>query len=428
RPRGRPPVLKRVDANHFQGKKVTVVGMGRSGIASANLLFDLGAVVSLTEISDNASTRRAAAKLKSSAIKVELGRHTPEMINQAGLVVVSPGVADSALPLIRAVERDIPILNEIELGWLVCPAAIIATTGTNGKTTVATLIGKALEKNGERVWTCGNIGNPFCGEVEKMRAGDFVSLEVSSFQLERISGFKPKIALILNFSRNHLDRYRGMEEYLEAKKRIFKNQDKSDFLVLNSADEALKGLAGGTKAKVVFFSQSKEFNPNQAAVLAVAEVLGIERKLVLEVFREFKGVEHRLEQVTLINQVRFINDSKATTVDSTAWALKNTAGPLILIAGGREIGNDYSIILGLAREKVKEAILIGEASGRIKQAFSGLFPVSEAATVEDAVRMAFSKSSRADTVLFSPMCKSFDMFANFEERGKAFKQAVYNLR
>ena len=405
-----------MELDYFRGKRVTVVGLARSGLASANLLFDLGASVSVTDVSDNQAVRLAAAGLKSLRIKTELGRHTPETIDQADFLVVSPGVADSALPLIWAAQRNIPVLSEIELGWLVCPATVIAVTGTNGKTTVTTLIGRVLEKSGKRVFTCGNIGRPFCQEVLKMQTGDFVSLE-----------FKPKVAAILNFSRNHLDRYPGMREYLEAKKRIFMNQDSSDFLVLNSFDEGLKALSQDAQAKTVFFSEAPGLNPNQAAVLAIASLLRVDQELALEVFREFKGVEHRLEQVAEINQVKFINDSKATTVDSAVWALNNTAGPLILIAGGREKGNDYSAILELARRKVKAAVLIGEARGRIRQAFDGLIPVTEARTLEEAVRLAYGKSSPLDTVLFSPMCKSFDMFSDFEERGRVFKQAVSNL-
>ncbi len=413
--------------DYFKGKKVTVAGLARSGFASANLLYDLGADVSVTDNQDNDSTRTYASQLKSKNIKIEIGRHSPEFIKDKDLLVVSPGIPDTALPIVLAKQFQIPIISEIELAWLLCPATVIAVTGSNGKTTVTTLIGKILEAGGKKVFVSGNIGNPFCSEVEKMEAGDFVSLEVSSFQLENIHEFKPKIALILNFACNHLDRYKDLQEYLAAKKRIFINQDKSDYLVLNHDDPAVKELAKETKANVVYFSQMPDLNLNQAAVLAVASILGIDKELCLEVFRAFKGIEHRLEYVAKINNVTFINDSKSTTVDSTIWAFKNISCPIVLIAGGKDKGSDYSIILDLIRKKTREVILIGEAREKIKSALRGFLSIDEAPTLEEAVNLAFSKAKSGDCVLLSPMCSSFDMFLNYEERGKIFKQAVFNL-
>ena len=413
--------------DYFKDKKVTVAGLARSGFASANLLYDLGADVSVTDNQDNDSTRTYASQLKSKNIKIEIGRHSQDFIRGKDLLVVSPGIPDTALPIVLAKQFQIPVISEIELAWILCPATVIAVTGSNGKTTVTTLIGKALEAGGEKVFILGNIGNPFCSEVERMEAGDFVSLEVSSFQLEKVHEFKPKIALILNFGCNHLDRYKDLQEYLQAKKRIFMNQDKSDYLVLNCDDPVVKELAKETKAKVVYFSQTPDLNPNQAAVLAVASILGINKELCLEVFREFKGIEHRLEYVTEINNVTFINDSKSTTVDSTIWAFKNISCPIVLIAGGKHKGIDYSIVSDLIREKAREVILIGEAKEKIKNALEGFLSIDEASTLEEAVKLAFSKAKSGDCVLLSPMCSSFDMFLNYEERGKVFKQAVFDL-
>ena len=413
--------------DYFKDKIVTVVGLARSGSACANLLSDLGAEVCVSDNQDNAATRSYAAALEAKSIKVELGGHSPEFIRNRDLVVVSPGVSNISPAIIWAEQFKIPIISEVELAWTLCPATVIATTGTNGKTTVTTLIGKILEAKGERVFVCGNIGNPFCGEVEKMQAGDYVALEVSSFQLERIKAFQPKISLILNFSSNHLDRFSGLKEYLQAKKRIFLNQGKSDYLVLNRLDPSLRQLSGETQAEVVYFSQEADTNLNQAAVLAVGAILGIDEKLCRQVFSQFKGIEHRLEEVAEIKAVKFVNDSKATNVNSTIWALRNIASPVVLIAGGRGKGNDYSLILDLVRQKVKEAILIGEARGKITQAFRGVLPLEEAETLEEAVKKAFAKAAPGDCVLFSPMCKSFDMFANYEERGRVFKKAVSEL-
>ena len=415
------------NSEQFKNKRVVIIGLARSGVASANLLFDLGACVSITDSKDSEATRAAVSKLKSKEIKVELGSHSREFIQDNDLVVISPGVPNNAECLIWAQERKIPVISEIELASTLCPATIIAVTGSNGKTTVTTLIGKIIEASGKRAFVCGNIGTPFSGEVAKMQKGDFVSLEVSSFQLERIRDFKPKISLILNFTRNHLDRHKDMQEYLDAKKRIFMNQDKDDFLVLNQDDPVLRDLAKEAKAKVVYFSGSAEFNPDQAAVLSVGEILGIDKKIILNVFKDFKGIQHRLEYVAEINRVKFINDSKATTADSAIWALTNIKSPVFLICGGRHKGVDYSVILPSAAEKVREVILIGEAKEFIRSSLKGTLPMSEAATLEEAVKAAFLKASPGDCVLLSPMCSSFDMFSSYEERGDCFKKIVLSL-
>jgi len=415
------------NSEYFRDKKVTVVGLARSGLSCANLLYDLGADVSVTDNQDNDAVRLNTAKLKSKDIKIELGKHSPEFIENRDLLVVSPGVNNSSLPIIWAQNQKIPIISEIEVAWILCPATVIAVTGTNGKTTVTTLIGKILEAKGEKVFVCGNIGNPFCDEVSEMEEGNFVSLEVSSFQLERVKTFKPKVSVILNFTCNHLDRYRNIQEYFEVKKRIFMNQDESDYLVLNYQDSAVRELAKETRACAVYFSKNKDLNPNQAAVLAVGSTLGIDEELVLHIFSEFRGIEHRLEYVVEINNIKFINDSKATTVDSAMWALQNISQPIVLIAGGRDKGSDYSVILDLARKKVKELILIGEAKKKIEDTFRGFLPINEAATLEEAVNIASYKARPGDCVLLSPMCSSFDMFSNYEERGKAFKKAVQEL-
>ncbi|MBU4346135.1 MAG: hypothetical protein KKH29_02270 [Candidatus Omnitrophica bacterium] len=415
------------NTDYFKDKKVTVVGLGRSGVSCAKVLSDLGAQVSVTEAQDNNLVRLQALELKSKNTKIELGRHSQEFIRGRDLIVVSPGVTDEALPMIWAKGFKIPIISEIEVGWILCPATIIAVTGTNGKTTVTTLIGKILEAQKKKVFVCGNIGNSFCGELDKMGISDFVSLEVSSFQLETIEMFKPDISVMLNFGLNHLDRYKDMQEYLKAKKRIFMNQDESDYLVLNSQDPVLRDLAQGAKVNVVYFSGTQSLNPNQAAVLTMGSILGIEKELCLEVFSKFKGVEHRLEHVAESGNIEFINDSKSTNVDSTIWALKNIRKPVILIAGGRDKGSDYSIILDLIRRNVKAMIILGEAREKMKDTLGGFIPIDEVPTLKEAVKAAFYKAASGDCILLSPMCSSFDMFSNFEERGMVFKKAVYDL-
>lgn len=404
-----------------------VVGLARSGVACANLLYDLGADVSVTDNRDSEDSRAHRLQLKSEAIKVELGRHSQAFLKDKDLLIVSPGVPPGALPIQWAKEFNMSLMSEIEFAWILCPAVVIAVTGSNGKTTVTTLIGKMLEACGKRAVTCGNIGTPFSQEVQKLSDKDFVSLEVSSFQLENIQKFKPEISVILNFSCNHLDRHKDMQEYLETKKKIFMNQDKNDVVVLNEDDPVVKGLAREIKARVVFFKQAKEFNPNQAAVLSVGSILELDKEVTLKVFREFKGIEHRLEQVAQINNIKFINDSKATTADSTLWALKNIENPILLIAGGKDKGIDYEVILDVAVKKVKEVILIGEAKEKIAQVLKGSLPIDGAGTLEEAVLKAYRKAVPGDVVLLSPMCSSFDMFSSYEERGRVFKGVVYDL-
>ncbi|MFH1398146.1 MAG: UDP-N-acetylmuramoyl-L-alanine--D-glutamate ligase [Candidatus Omnitrophota bacterium] len=416
-----------INKDYFKGKAIAIVGLAKSGLSCANLLHNLGARVSVTDNLDNDSTRLNAQKLKSPRIKFELGRHSHKFIKGRDMVVVSPGVPDNASPIAWAKEEGIPVISEIEVAGIICPGTIIAVTGSNGKTTVTTLIAKILKKAGKKVFTCGNIGNPFCGEVRRIKKDDFVVLEVSSFQLEKTDSFKPRVSVILNFCRNHLDRYKDMREYLEAKKRIFKNQDKGDFLVLNADDQRLKGLARGQKVKVVNFTKTAKFNPNQAAVVKVVSIFGIKQDLCAKVFKEFKGIEHRMEYVGVLNKVKFINDSKATTAESTVWALENINSRIILIAGGKHKGVDYSLVLAQARKKVKRAILMGEARDKIKQAFKKTLPVDYALSMEEAVKKAYLNAAAGDCVLLSPMCSSFDMFISYEDRGRVFKKTVNRL-
>lgn len=413
--------------NYFKDKKITIVGLARSGVACANLLHRSGAFVCITDIKDNAQTQEASAKLCSRDILVELGKHSQEFIKNADLIVISPGVALDAQPIKWAKEFNKPVISEIEVASILCPAPIIAVTGSNGKTTVTTLIGRVIAASGKKVFVCGNIGNPFCGEIEKMQEGDFVVLEVSSFQLETIKDFKPKIAVILNLTPNHLDRYRNMQDYGDAKKRIALNQDSNDFLVLNGDDALLKDMASNVNSKVVFFNKQDGLNPNQSTVLCVGKILGIDQHLILDVFNNFKPLEHRLEEVCSIKGVKFINDSKATTADSAIWAIKNINTPIILIAGGRHKGIDYRVIIEPAREKVKHLILIGEAKEKIAADLGGEFQIENASTLGEAVHRAGALAKPGYSVLFSPMCSSYDMFLDYEDRGRAFKKIVLNL-
>lgn len=415
---------------NYKNKKVVVVGLARSGVAASFLLKSLGAEVFVSDSSSNDKLKELAGGLIKEGIKVELGAHTLDFIRDKDLVVISPGVSDRSQAVIWAEQFKIPIISEIELAWQNCPAKVIAVTGTNGKTTVTSLIAEVIKAYGNKSFALGNIGRPFSSEIPNLKSEDFVSLEVSSFQLERIDKFKPNVAVILNLTCDHLDRYKDMSEYLRAKERVFLNQDQNDYLILNYDDPALKALAKGLEPRVIFFSlrdNPHNLNPNQLAVMAVASALGIPENICLSVFRDFKGVEHRLEQVRVLNDIKFINDSKATNVDSAAWALRNTRGQAIMIAGGRDKNIDYGAISDLIRDKVKLLVLIGEAKEKIRSALGGVLPIKEASTLDEAVNLSYAQAKSGDCVLFSPMCASFDMFENYEHRGKVFKEIVNKL-
>ena len=416
--------------SHYKDKKVVVIGLARSGIAAAHLLQKAGAEVFVTDSSSNDALKGLAGELIRKGIKVELGAHTLNFIRDKDLVVISPGVSDKSQAIIWANEFKIPIISEIELAWQNCAAKVIAVTGTNGKTTVTSLIAEVLKASGKKSYALGNIGTPFSLEAGNLKPTDFVSLEVSSFQLERIVKFKPQVALILNLAPDHLDRYKNMSEYLSAKKRVFLNQDQNDYLVLNHDDPALRALAKEARARVVFFSSQdnpRNLNPNQLAVMAVARVLGIAENICGEVFRNFKGVEHRLEQVRVLKDIEFINDSKATNVDSAVWALRSTSRQAIMIAGGRDKNIDYGAISDLVKKKVKLLVLIGEAKEKIRSVLGGIVPIKEALTLDEAVNLSYAQAKGGDCVLLSPMCASFDMFENYEHRGRVFKEIVNKL-
>ncbi|MBI5873527.1 MAG: UDP-N-acetylmuramoyl-L-alanine--D-glutamate ligase [Candidatus Omnitrophica bacterium] len=414
-----------------QNKKITVVGLARSGIAAAKFLKSLGAHVSVTEKNRTPALEEAAAKLSDRGIAVELGEHSRSFIDGRDLVVISPGVRPDSEPVVWAQGLGIDVVSEIELAADFCPAPIVAITGTNGKTTTTTLVGEIVRACGKRAHILGNIGTPFSSQVQDIRKEDLVSLEVSSFQLETIKNFHPKVAVILNVTPDHLDRYANVAEYLGVKKRIFMNQDESDYLVLNYGDRFLREIAPQTKAKVIFFNKDAseaEFNQNQMAALAVVKALGLKREACLEVFRDFKGVEHRMEFVRNLGGIEFINDSKATNIDSTIWALKNIKKSAVLIAGGRDKGSDFASIKDLIREKIREVVLVGEASERIARAWKDVLPIEQVKTFPEAVSAAYNKARAGEMVLFSPMCKSFDMFTDYEHRGRTFKDLVNKLK
>ncbi len=409
----------------IKDKKVTILGAARSGLAAADLVIRLGG---LAKISDSKPSEHNLRNLVGS----EWGGHTQEFIQDSDYVVVSPGVRIDSQAVRWAKEKRIEVIGEVELAFRVCPCPIVAITGSNGKTTTTTLIAEILKAAGKKVFLVGNIGKPFSSEVLNLKETDIVVLEISSFQLESTLTFKPHVAVWLNFSQNHLDRHKDLEEYFDAKKMIFKNQDANDFAILNDAQTEFKNLARSLKSKVLFFNRPGESpgitNPNYLAAMCAAKALGVADEISQKVFREFKGVEHRLEFVRSLGGVDYINDSKSTTAEAGRWALERLEKPGILICGGSDKHIDYKDLKPLVAQKIKYMIAIGQISQQIKQTFQDVVGLEVSDTLASAVETAQKKAASGDCVILSPMTASFDMFKDYEDRGRTFKEIVGHLK
>ncbi len=443
-------------------KTATVVGLGISGFGAALLLSRKGWRVRVTESADDPQIRRRAEALsKEKNIELEIGSHTKDFVKGSRLVIASPGAKNESVPLVWAEELKIPVIDEIELGYRFCPARIVAVTGTNGKSTTTTLIGEILKAGGYDAVVCGNIGYSFCEKILGLGRKSVIVLEVSSFQLQRTAAFRPYVALFLNITQNHLDRHAGFKEYLDSKLKIFANQKRSDWAILNYKDKHLKAAYKGRKAKALYFGASadvdgaclkqgaiyvrsaneiKRFvrtdefplkgshNANNVMAATLAGLIfNVKPETIRHALRAFKGLEHRFEFVRDVGGVTFINDSKATTVDAAMSAMRALNTPVILIAGGRDKGSDFTILRNMVEEKVKGIVLIGEAKNKIRTQLLGTTSMYDAKDLREAVACSFDLAQRGDTVLLSPMCASFDMFKNFEQRGEIFKQIVNAL-
>lgn len=439
--------MKREKMAVMPGKKITVVGAQKSGMALAKLVDHLGGKVKVSEQSSDAHVLSCFKNwAQTRNIPLEFNGHTRTFIEDSDLLLLSPGVSFKANPVRWAQDKGIPVLGEIEFAFQFCSVPVIAVTGSNGKTTTVTLIRELLKKAGFKPCLCGNVGSPFSEHVLNPNY-DFFILEISSFQLESLlepnscwrnpgandfyfKGFKPFISIVLNLSENHLDRHADMQEYARAKKRIFLNQDKDDHAILNGEDSWTRKISLGIKPRISFFDTREDTetyqinNPNHLAVLEVAKILRIDLRLCKEVFAEFKGVEHRLERVRTINDIDFINDSKATTAEATRWALNRLDRPILMICGGRDKHIDFTTLREMVHLKVKKMFVIGEAKEKLKLSFQDVVNLEECRDLEEAVLKAWESASEGDCVLLSPMCASFDMFTNFEERGRVFKEIV----
>ena len=421
---------------NLDNKKITIIGAKRSGIALAKLITRLNGKA---KISDQGSDDHLPLEVKDwirkNEIAVEFNGHTQFFIEDSDLLVLSPGVRLDSQPARWAQSKGIYVLGEIEFASQFCTQPIIAITGSNGKTTVTTLMNEVLKAGGYKTSLCGNIGIPFSGCVLDLKDENFVVLEVSSFQLESIhpDGFRPHIAVFLNFNQNHLDRHKDLDEYFAAKKRIFLNQGPNDFAVINAEIQNIRSLTSHVKSKVVYFNAPDDRrgmiqNPNHLAVLAVAQIIGISSQVCQKVFEQFKGVEHRMEWVRCLDGVDFINDSKATTAEAGMWALRQLDRPIVIICGGRDKNIDFSVLTELVEKKVKKMLVIGEAREKIRRTFDHVAQVEECDGIEQAVVRAKESATSGDCVLLSPMCASFDMFKDFEDRGRVFKTIVNNLK
>jgi UDP-N-acetylmuramoylalanine--D-glutamate ligase len=446
----------------IKNKRITVVGLGNSGLNAALLAADNGARVMGTDGRDTPELRKAIEVFKGNDIKAELGAHTKDFVEGSDLVVLSPGVEDQALPVKWAMELKIPVIGEMEFAYRFCKGKIVAITGTNGKSTVTTLIGEMLADGGLDTVVCGNIGNSLAGEISKIKKDTWVVLEVSSFQLEKIEKFKPNISIILNITDDHMDRYTRFDDYYKEKLKIFKNQTRSDALILNYDAENLRGLEKSARARVLFYSRIEKATgaylkdgrltcvlggeeidicrasdipikglhnvENVLASSLAASLAGVSSDSIARSIKKFKGLAHRVELVEVIDGVEYIDDSKGTTVDSTLRAIQSSVKPLILIAGGKDKNSDYSIVRDAVKDKVKHLILIGEAKGRIRESLGDLVDTREAQTMDDAVDLAHSLAGKDFQVLLSPMCSSFDMYTSYKHRGDVFKKAVRSIK
>ncbi len=446
----------------LKDKKVLVFGAGVSGVSAAQVLQDEGADVVLADAKDRQHAK-AAAGLATLTGKVELamGRQDELLLDAKELLVLSPGISIHH-PLVQAAElRGIPVWSEIELAGRLCKAPIIAVTGTNGKTTTTTLLGEMMKTRFSEVVVGGNIGTALSQEVRHVSPEGRVVAEISSFQLEGARTFHPHIAVMLNLTPDHIDRHGSFAGYGATKEKIFANQTEQDFAVLNQDDEGVRDMANRVRSRAFFFSRQSELEQgafvsngsirlrwdgqdelvcpihemklfgghnveNALAACGAAYLAGVLPQDMARVLTSFSGVEHRIEPVATINGVPYYNDSKATNPESSIKALEAFSGHIILIAGGRDKNTDLSEFMRLVRERVEQLILIGEASDRFEGSARdhGIQNIFRAPTLEAAVQKARAEAVPPQVVLLSPACASYDMFDNYEQRGRVFKDLV----
>lgn len=408
------------------GKNVAVLGLGKSGFEGSLYLKRQGYRVFASEYADHEAARRQAEVLRGEGIETETGGHSLDKILEADWILISPGIAPKTPVYQALVKAGKPVFSEIEVAsWFCRPARIVAVTGSSGKTTVTTLLARAFEASGFPTVCCGNIGNPWIAELQRIDDKTVVVLELSSFQLQQCFDFRPDTGILLNIAPNHLDWHRDMEEYAKAKFRLFQSQRPEDFAVLRRSDQNAYFPDFSARGQTVYFDEALTGNPNEAVVRKVGALMGLPAAKVEKVLAEFSGLEHRLERVASAEGVTYVNDSKATTTAALAWALEKYADHSVcLLAGGIAKSRDYDTIRDLIRRKVRIACLIGEAAPVLEAAWQGTAPLYKASDFLDAFNAACLAAKSGDTVLLSPACSSFDMFKNYQERGSRFKELV----
>ena len=413
----------------LQGKKVSVLGIGKSGYESAVFLRQNGYEVFCSELGDTLELRARLKLLADLGIEGEVGGHDFARVLSSDWVLVSPGIPPTAPVYQKIKAAVIPMISEIEAAsWFSRTPNIISVTGTAGKTTVTTLITRVLNACGRKAISCGNIGNPWISELNRIGPEDYVVLELSSFQLMHCLSFRPKIGILLNVSANHQDWHKDFEEYVSCKLNMFRHQKNSDYAIFRAIDKEAFFPDFKFSGIETPFGFSRTGNPNEEVVRKIAAMLNCPALEVERAITSFEGVEHRMEKVLELNGVTFINDSKCTTTASLAWALEKFPDQsVVLIAGGHPKSNDFDLAKELLRRKVKKAILIGEARPLLVKAWQYTTELVECGNFPDSIKTAFQSSSKGDVVLLSPACASFDMFKNYIERGDIFKSLVREL-
>ena len=441
--------------------RVLVVGLARTGAATALFCAGHNAIVTATETRGESELGDAAAKLRAAGVTLELGGHTEKTFLAQDLIVPSPGVPADDKFLMLAKSKGITVWSEIELAYRFLEGKLIGITGSNGKTTTTTLVHHILKAGAMRAYLAGNVGTPLISEVEKMDAGSVAVAELSSFQLELTEKFRPNIGALLNLTPDHLDRHKTMEAYAAAKARIFANQTELDAAILN-ADDAASAKYAPKKPQVFWFSRKKhvmqgaclqgeeivvahhgKMEPvmkvaeiplagahnveNVLAAVILARLAGVDSATIAKAVKSFAGVEHRLEFVADIHGVRYYNDSKATNVDATLKALDAFPGRILVILGGKDKGSDYTVLQKPLRERAILALLIGAAADKIEKQIAGSVAIERAGTLERSVEAASLAARAGDVVLLAPACASFDQFENYEQRGRVFKDLVRGL-
>ena len=444
-------------------KKISVIGAVRSGIGAAKLIKKMGGIPFVSDIASKEKLGDEISLLINEKIGCEAGGHT-ERVFDCDLIITSPGVPNDSYVLSEASRRGIKVVSELEFASWFCKGTVVAITGTNGKTTTTSFCSHVLNEAGMKCYSAGNIGNAFSEIALEAKEDEYVSLEVSSFQLDHIEEFKPKISVMLNITPDHLNRYdKSFEKYINSKMNVCKNQDSNDFYIYNADDKRVevnlphhsvekipfsisKTLSYGAFVKddKIMFAKSNNTRDivcsktelslkgehnllNALAVVNIAKTLGVENSELRKGLESFEGVEHRLELVREIDGVKFINDSKATNIDAVWYALRSFDGPILLILGGKDKGNDYNKILELVKNRVKKIYAIGSSAQKIYDFFSDIISVEKVDSLESCVQIAHKDCVPGEVVLLSPACASFDMFDNYEQRGKVFKNEVKKL-